>query len=71
MERALAVGETRMFQLLGEPDSMLVVVLGYSDCGDARIWIHLPVHFCPFCGTQLQTKEATDGWSKKHEEHNA
>ena len=61
-----------MFDLVGEPQSVLMLAL-YSfreehDGKMARVWIHEPVYYCPFCGTQLQTPEAVEAWRHKHTE---
>jgi hypothetical protein len=65
---ALTQGETRMFDLVGEPRSVLMLATSYSrqeHQGEmVRAWVHEPVLFCPFCGTQLQTQDAIDEWRR-------
>jgi hypothetical protein len=68
LEEALSNGETRMFDLVGEPKSVLMLATSYSrhehEGQIARVWVHEPVLFCLFCGTQLQTQEAIEKWKR-------
>jgi hypothetical protein len=59
-----------MFQLVGETDTILMLVLAYHDEEKngqrARVWFQEPICFCPFCGTQLQTDEDVEKWNKRN-----
>jgi len=64
MKRALAWGsnpEDRAIHLAGDGFGPLFVRVGsaeYRACeGPEKQWCELPVLFCPFCGTRLQTDE--------------
>ena len=72
LDDALTQGETRMFELVGEPQSVLMLATGYfaeeHEGQMARVWIHEPVRFCPFCGTHLQSEEAIEEWRHRNTE---
>jgi hypothetical protein len=64
MKRSLAWGENpedRAIHLAGNGFGPLLVRVGSSAYRDAegakKAWDELPILFCPFCGTRLQTDE--------------
>lgn len=69
MQDALTLGDTRMFDLIGEPESVLMLAINYSRQEQeglmARVWFHEPVLYCPFCGTHLQSEDAVEAWRRK------
>ncbi len=70
LNEALTEGDQRMFDLVGEPDSVLMLATSYTreehEGQMARVWRHAPVYFCPFCGTRLQTPEAVERWQSQN-----
>ena len=66
LREALTEGDERMFDLIGEPVSVLMLAVANTrqehNGQMARVWIHAPVYFCPFCGTRLQTPAAVEQW---------
>lgn len=66
LREALTKGDERMFDLIGEPVSVLMLAVANTrqehNGQMARFWIHAPVYFCPFCGTRLQTPAAVEQW---------
>ena len=71
MKRALSWGaypEDRAIHFAGADFGPLLVRVGSSDYRTAeglqKEWHELPVLFCPFCGTRLQTDEAVDDYLK-------
>ena len=70
LREALTEGDERMFDLVGEPESVLMLAVGCTreeyNGQTARVWIHAPIYFCPFCGTQLQTPDAVEHWQQQN-----
>ena len=59
MKQCLSWGEDRAFHLAGDTFGPLVVRIASSVFksreGPQKQWYEFPVHFCPFCGRELQT----------------
>jgi hypothetical protein len=70
LQHAISVGDSQTFAVL---DGALFVAIGYSeqkvDGKNELAWFHEAVFFCPFCGTELQTRDSVDEWKKR--EHSA
>ena len=73
LEKALTLGDKQMFRVMGEQRPGPLVVSVYYIAREyegqmATLWTDNAVLFCPFCGTQLQTKDSVDEWYKNNSE---
>jgi hypothetical protein len=72
LRRCLSVGEDKALLRLGRDSGPLFLgayhVWGESGAKPSKAQVLEPVYFCPFCGTQLQTKESFDDWARNHSE---
>jgi hypothetical protein len=64
LKSCLEDGDERAFHRAADSIGPLVVrvksQLYRTHTGQDRQWVEIPVYFCPFCGTRLQTGEAVE-----------